>query len=239
MEKGDRQRWGSFAASASGTCERAQIYGYLGTPSGAVVGPELAAIFNNGHWAHLKLQAAMLQADIIDTIEVPSPWPNMRAMGTMDGMGTVPDNHPRSDWRNLTFGLELKSANSNVYRQLESDGPEKYARQVERYFLTSGVDLFVVFVENKDTNKHFEWVIEPNQDALQRAREELERLNEHVENRVLPSRLPECRRLTGKTFNNCPYGTKNGPCAAYNTFKSARHVARETRRGTHEPVLHT
>ena len=239
LDKGDRQRWGSFAASASGTCMRAQIYGYLGTPSGAVVGPDLAAIFNNGHWAHLKLQAAFLQADIIDSIEVPSPWPNMRAMGTMDGVGTVPENHPRSDWRGLTFGLEVKSCNSNVYRQLETDGPEKYARQVERYFLTSGVDLFVVFVENKDTNKHFEWVIEPNPKALARARAELVQLNEYVDDRTLPSRLPECRKLTGPKFNNCPYGTKEGPCAAFNTWKSARQVARETRKGSYEQPLHT
>lgn len=220
-----RDRTASFSASSSGHCLRAQVYGYLGTESYNVPSAQLMSIFNNGTWVHLRLQAAMLMAGIITDvkhIEFPLYWRRLRTRGTMDGLGFVPDDHPNPAWRGKSFGLELKSANSNVFRKLQSDGPDKYERQFTRYFLMSGVDLFAVFVECKDTQQTLEWVVEPSPALAKLDKLELEDLNYYIDNKKLPPRLPECKALKGDVFRNCTYGGRTGPCALRTTWELAQ-----------------
>src|SRR4051812_12351114 len=71
MTKPPRKRSGSFSASSAGACKRAQIYAFLGVPQHQQYGHQLMAIFNNGTWAHMRLQAAHLMAEIIQDIELP------------------------------------------------------------------------------------------------------------------------------------------------------------------------
>lgn len=232
MIKAPRDRSHSFSASSSGSCERAQIYGYLGVPASQLPGHQLAAILLNGTFTHLRLQASLLMAGVIDRIEIPVKWRKMRTKGTVDGAGVVPADHPHVLWRGMHFGLELKTAHPRVFAALKDEvmqpaGPAKYVRQYTRYFQLGGFDLFSVFVEDKSTQDTLEFVVEPNDQMLADDKQELVDLNWAVDNRRLPNRLPECRHLSGETFRNCPYGGRHGPCARLTSYREAERKGKE------------
>ena len=213
ITKQPRERSGSFSSSAAGTCLRRQVFNYIGISSGGVNDPQLQNIFYDGTWRHLRWQATLLQAGILQSIEFPLKWDAKRSVGTMDGLGIVPDDHPRERWRGLEFGWELKGINSNGYRYALTNGvKEDHLNQIHRYFLSGGMDLFVVIYENKDTQEWKEWVIEPDQKRLEAQQAELDALNGYADQELLPPILSECLSGTGKTAQWCPFGGKTGVC---------------------------
>jgi hypothetical protein len=83
---------------------------------------------------------------------VPQYWRRMKARGTMDGVGTVWDDHPRTALRGMEFGFELKGINPYGYAaavKRDEAMKEEHENQVARYFLMGGYDLWVTVYENK------------------------------------------------------------------------------------------
>jgi hypothetical protein len=216
MAKQPRVRSGTFSSSSAGSCKRRQELEFIGAkvPTNNQPNPELSNIYNDGKWRHLRWQANLLTAGIIDDMEVPAPWKEQRAMGTMDGLGTVPDDHPRKKWRCRRFGLELKGMFSWQLIKLVRNGEQKEAHlnQIHRYFLSSGLDLFVYLIENKDANTWKEYVIEPDPKRLDAQRKELEALNRAVDAGKLHKPLFACTKRVGPDWNNCGFGGEYGTC---------------------------
>jgi hypothetical protein len=209
-----RDRSASFSASSAGSCYRAQELQFLGIPQVGVIDARLSNIFKDGHWRHLRWQAMGLMSGFLDRMEAPLTWRNMLSRGTMDGVGTVPDDHPRTAWRGMEYGFELKGVNSWGYRAaVKKDKATKIAhkRQVARYFLMSGLDMFVTVYENKDTQEWFEWVEVPNKKYMDEQAAELDELVEAVKTKQLHDMLPQCKIRRGE-FEDCPWGTSHGPC---------------------------
>lgn len=199
-----------FGASSAGGCPRAQVLSYLGAP-GFGVDNGLQMIFEDGKWRHMRLQALLLQSGIISEIEVWSWWRRKRAGGQVDGYGYVPDDHPDVSLRGKDFGLEIKGANMWPFKQAEKHGLAglmngKYLHQVARYFLFTGYDVFVVLVENKDTQELLEWVITDRDVDMAGQERELDALNQAVDQQQLPAMLPACGRGKGPDFRGCVYG---------------------------------
>jgi hypothetical protein len=212
-----RERSKSFSSSSAGFCHRRQVLGYLGIQTIGAIDPQLQNIFNDGKWRHLRWQAMLLQAGLLDDVEFPLVWKKMRSRGTMDGHGVVGDDHPRNDWRGKEYGFELKGVSAWQFPRLKKDDEikEDHLNQVNRYFLMSGLDLFIILYEDKSTQAWWEWVIEPDEQIMEEQREELEILNQSVDDKVLPPVLPSCRARTGPQFKECPYGGSAGsPCIA-------------------------
>lgn len=220
-----RYRGKSFSMSSSGACPRARIYGYLDMP-GETVDAQLANIFMDGKWRHLRWQAILLTIGILTHVEFPLAWPSKRSVGTMDGLGVVPDAHPNQMWRGNEFGFELKGVSTFQFSKLVKDGPmESHLDQVSGYFLSSGLEVFSLLYEDKTTQALHEWVVTADsQDMRKRIAlrmEELEDLNAAVDNEELPRRLSECSSLSGKTFKACGYGgDKQGTCAQVTSWPS-------------------
>lgn len=223
-----RYRGQSFSASSAGECPRAQVYAYLDLLK-SQPDHQLANIFMDGKWRHLRWQAMLLSAGIIENpwdVEHTLRWPNRQAIGTVDGYGVVPDDHARNIWRGQEFGLELKGVSTFKFGEYTSNGPKNaHLNQVARYFLMSGWDLFCIIYEDKTTQAWFEWVIEAaDPDMARRIEEqehELNNLNLAISTRTIPDRLPECARLRGSTFLDCPYGrNRMGPCATVSLWPS-------------------
>lgn len=218
-----RYRGKSFSSSSAGKCQRAQVYGYLDAPQDSP-SQQLMNIYIDGKWRHLRWQAMLLAAGVLTEVEYPLPWPGMRSVGTMDGLGVVSDTHPVYTWRGKEFGWELKGVSTFMYGTLAKSGPlESHLNQVARYFLSSGLELFSIVYEDKTTQAIHEWVVEANTDDMKkriaRSRVELEELNQAIDNKVLPERLPECASLRGDTFKACNYGVdKQGVCALRNKW---------------------
>lgn len=209
-----RDRSASFSSSSAGACVRRQVFDYVGVSAGkdVAIEPQLARIFANGTWSHMRTQAALWEADIIHTIEMTLHWRRLRARGSIDGVGTVPETHSKMHWRGKEYPLEFKTANSHGFRAKVDAGPWAYRPQTARYCLMGGFDLASIVMENKDNQELHEWVIEPTDEELLEQQRELEVLNESVDRKVLPKMLPECTKQSGETFRRCPYGGKNGTC---------------------------
>lgn len=217
ITKQPRDRKQSFSSSAAGTCQRRQIFQFLGIDPGGVTGPQLQNIFYDGTWRHLRWQATLLQAGILRDIEFPLVWDAMRSRGTMDGVGVVPDDHPNEKWRGLEFGFELKGINSFGYKSAVANGvKEEHLDQVHRYFLSGGFELFVIIYENKDTQEWTEWVVEPDPARMERQRQELVALNGYVEREELPPMLPGCVTMNSTEWKWCQYAGENGVCVRRN-----------------------
>lgn len=225
-----RERSGSFSASSAGRCERAQMFGYLGAEAPGP-DPQLAAIFEDGKWRHLRWQATLLQAGVLIDIEVPLMWKAKKQRGTMDGLGVVPDNHKVREWQGLEFGFELKGVNAFQFDKFKAEGPkEEHLDQVAKYFLMSGLDLFSIVYENKSTQEPFEWVVSRDDpgmaDRIEAQREEVERLAEYAERTQLPLMLPECTKGKG-AWKTCSFGGADGVCKfATNQDDVERHKNR-------------
>lgn len=206
LTKVSRRRVGTLSSSSAGSCLRRQIFEYLGTPSTEKLTLANKRIFDAGDWIHLKHQANLLSAGIITNIEVFLPWAKKRSFGTADGLGVVPKNHSVPEWRGKEFGLEIKSMNSYTwdYYRKKSKLSEIYQKQNDRYFLSSGWDLFVFLCENKDTGELFEIVRDRSKTNLSDAEEELELLNGFIDRKELPKVQFECERDEGD-FKSCKF----------------------------------
>jgi hypothetical protein len=215
LVKQPRVRSGSFSSSAAGMCHRRQVFAFLDIHPDGVNSPQLQQIFYDGTWRHLRWQAVLLQAGLLTDIEFPLKWEAMRSVGTMDGLGVVPDDHANFMWRGCEYGFELKGINTYGFKKAVSDGvKDDHLAQVHRYFLSGGFDLFVIIYEDKNTQEWIEWVVTPEEALLAAQREELRLLNEAVDKKQLPMMRPECASKTGDIWVKgwCPYAGDHGIC---------------------------
>lgn len=214
ITKQPRVRSDSFSSSAAGSCLRRQMFNYIGIDTGGVNDPQLQNIFYDGTWRHLRWQAVLLQAGILTAIEYPLSWPEKQSMGTVDGVGVVPDDHPNEKWRGLEFGFELKGCNTYAFQNIARNKAikEDHLNQVHRYFLSGGFDLFVVIYEDKNTQQWQEFVIGPDLARMEDQRTELDLLNDYANQQVLPPMLDECKKQTGSDWKYCPFAGKTGVC---------------------------
>lgn len=219
LSKQQRDRTGSFSGSGAGSCIRQQLFGYLGVlpPIETLPTADLLAIFDDGRWRHLRWQANLLSAGILTAIEVSLDWPAKRSKGSMDGMGVVRDDHPNLSWRGKDFGFELKGMNGFQYpKAVKKPFPDdKHMAQVDRYFLSSGVDLFVVLYECKLTQRFHEWVITPDMTRIQDQADELDDLNKAVDNQLIPDQLRSCAARMGPYWQACAYAGRGGVCESW------------------------
>ena len=216
MVKPDRDRRFSFSASQAGSCFRRQELAFLGVQRVGVTDEKLRRIFNNGRWVHLKWQAQLLTAGIVDVIEMDIKNPKLKARCTLDGVGTA----LRGRYQGQDFGLEIKGRNDYTYTQQARDEPdESTRRQVDFQLLLSGFDVAVILNENKNNQQYKEWVIYRDDERIKDARAELRSLSKAIDDGRLHPMLPMCKRQEGE-FNKCPFGGNGGPCMMAGTWPS-------------------
>lgn len=216
LKKVQRDRRRSFSGSSAGTCLRAQELTYLGVQPeiDKLPGTDLIGIFDDGRWRHLRWQANLLTAGLLTRIEFPLDWPNKRMKGSMDGVGIVRTDHPNASWRGLEYGFELKGVNPFQYSRLVAKKYPKadHMAQIMRYFLTSGVDLFVCVYENKATQQFHEWVIRPDEELMLESQWELDELNKDADAERLRPQLKTCAARMGPYWEGCAFAGVGGPC---------------------------
>lgn len=211
MSTPPRDRRFSWSASQSGSCLRRQELTFLGVSSTVPLPPKTIRIFNNGTWIHYRWQALLLTAGILDDIEVGYKNDSHRSRCSMDGQGTA----RISRYKGMLFGFELKGRNDYTYSQQRAqNGPdEKTQRQVDFEFYLSGLDVFSIVNENKNTQDNTEWVFYRDQDRIRDVAQEVSSLNKAIDRMRLHPMIPECKRqLASGEFYKCPFGGKGGPC---------------------------
>ncbi len=206
-----RIRSGSFSASSAGKCMRRQELTFLGAPTYAEIDSQLRLIFLNGTWTHLRWQALLLTAGILDAAEVTQRKPSLNARCALDGTGVVKSGR----YKGRDFGFELKSRNSFSFDRQEQVGVDEETRtQADFQMLLTGFDIAVILNENKNFQTVTEWVFTRNVERIATVERNLHRMNDDIENKRLRPMITECKiRAKNGEFFKCPFGGKNGVCA--------------------------
>jgi hypothetical protein len=197
IEGTNQDRSSRFGASSRGTCERAQVFGFLGNQLGwtPTHGADsiLQQIFLDGIFRHLRWQMTLLQAGIITQAEYKFALQALRLSGSLDGVNL-----------DELWGFELKG--TGQFPQACNAPFENHLLQVHTYFLgCPELERFSLIYEDKHRNEWKEWVIERDQDILAEVVDELMRLNYSIKTQTLPSVLPVCKGGDSATFKRCPY----------------------------------
>lgn len=193
MTKRPGTRSGVLHPSSEHVCMRRQMFGYLGVEGKAHhFDSALQNKFNNGTWIHMRWQAMLMEAGILDDIEVTVELPELRLRGSMDGVGT--------DDRGNEFGFELKGWSA------VPDAPLDYhVRQIQTYMFASGLETFSVVYEHKSSQDWTEFIVKRDDEVVELIEDRLWTLNEAIDAKTLIEPLKECRREAGETFMQCPY----------------------------------
>lgn len=214
MSTPQRDRRYSWSASSAGYCKRRQELAFLGAEAPRTITPQLQAIFYNGTWTHLRWQAVLLTAGILDAIEVTVKKPSLAARATLDGMGIAKQGRYKGE----TFGWELKGRNEFDYnKQLVQGVDDKTRRQVNFQLLMSGLDVWSIINENKNNQDFNEWVIYRDEALVADCEQEVRSLNSAIERKRLHPMLPECKRREAE-FHRCPFGGLGGACVMSGTW---------------------
>jgi hypothetical protein len=189
-----RLRKKMFRASSATTCPRAQVFKYIGMPVRAEVDSKLSNIFATGNFLHLKWQMQGLTEGWLEEAEVPVDRDDLNAGGTMDGILYTGG------------GLEFKSINDRGFGKVTSFGPlEGHLYQVHNYMYLGDIGHFSIIYENKNTGEWREFRVDRNEMLIKQAEIRFAELNEHVDKKILPKVLPDCRVEEGTQFRQCPY----------------------------------
>jgi hypothetical protein len=199
-----RNRRMTFSASARGACPREQVFQFTTVKPVPKTNSDLYAIFHQGTFMHLKWQALLLDAEILDEPEVKCTWDKFRLTGTIDGAGEVPASHAlRAD--HDRFGWELKSINSRGFQWVLDKGPNAHhLLQIHAYMLATGWRVWSLCYENKDTQEWREFIVHYDEEIADEVTLELAYLNEMVDRRELPPVLGECKKRQGQ-FKSCEF----------------------------------
>jgi hypothetical protein len=194
----DRDRGGSFSASALSTCMRAQMLGYLEMEGTIVPNEKRQAIFLNGDWLHLKWQGILLEMGVVKwketepLVEQRVSIPEWKVEGTLDVIGEL----EAEDWI-----IDVKGVGPGNWQKMK-DGfiPQGYLWQQHAYMRGTGISNTLLLVESKATQEYVEIHVPPldSTEALQ-VEARVKALNHYRENRQLPPVLhqypsnPLCR----------------------------------------------
>lgn len=195
-----RDRRMTNSASSRGSCLRSQVFVWTGLPQARKLNSDLHAIFHDGTFRHLRWQALLLDARILTQVEVPCRIDSLHVTGTIDGIIGV-----ASSGVSEPIGWELKGANDNNYNWVLQHGPmEKHLFQIHTYMLATGIRMWSLIYENKNTQEWKEFMVPFDQTVADIVADELLVVNKYVSDRRLPPVLEPCKMKQGP-YRSCAF----------------------------------
>lgn len=211
-----RIRTDIFSASSAGQCLKRQEMSFLGIPTSTnkKFTPEQINLFNDGKFRHLRWQAALLACGVLDDIEYQAPWLDMLQTGHLDGVGTVPRNHPNQKWAGQSFIFELKGVSTYQYPKYitNNEVKQEHLMQGNRYSLLTGINLIVFLYEDKGADKWHEFIVEADPKIQEEQMKEIEELKKAVNTKTFHPMLGSCKMHMGKPWRECPYAGVGKVC---------------------------
>lgn len=170
------------------------MFSYLGMPGLRVIDADKMNLFSDGKWRHIRWQMMGVQSGALTHAEYPITFSKYRLRSSADGLNARDE-----------FLFELKG-DRNLSRLMDQDGAivHEHNLQIQCMLLMTGWDRCAYVMEDKSTQNFREVVIRRSPKVIAMVREELIRLNEHVENHTLPPVLPACAAKTGP-YRSCDY----------------------------------
>ncbi len=199
----------AFHPSQLYQCQRRQVFDYYGVDGLRAYNPQLQNIFNDGTWRHMRWQIMLLNAGILDRVEVGVSVPEVRLTGSMDGV-------------NDTEGWMFELKGTSQFGTVKKGGVmAAHQKQVMAYLMAAELDKAVVVYEDKLGQDWAEFEVHRDEATIKEIASILETLNESVDHDQLPEVLDDCKIAKGKTYDECPYS----------------HICREAKDGHHAVEL--
>lgn len=185
----------AFHPSQLYQCKRRQVFDYHDVPKLKQYRPQLQNIFNDGTWRHARWQVMLLNAGLLDRVEVKVELPQYRLNGSMDGI------NDKDGWM-----FELKGTSQFAKIRDKGVTPE-HTKQVQAYLMAAELDTAVVIYEDKSTQDWKEFEVHQDDAVVKEITGILEVLNEAIDHDQLPEVLDACKASKGTAFNQCPYAS--------------------------------
>jgi len=181
-----------FGGSSANSCERAQLFGYIGVPGEQINDDMLSMVFTDGKYRHVRWQILLLQSGAVTDVEYQLYNEVLRVGGKADAIGE-------------DFGVEIKGT-----RNIEpawADARWQHKMQSHRYMLASNGRFrrWVYIYEDKATQEWVEHVTYWEDEVGEEVLGELIRLNEARKTKALPVVKPRCEQRRGLEYEECAY----------------------------------
>lgn len=192
-------------------CKRAQVFEWMGVPTLSQFSMETMNIFADGTWRHLRWQTMLLNAGLLDDVEVAFSTKD-GMVGSLDGVGTAKES---------TFAFELKG----IYR-LNNELPySAHIWQVQCYLYgRPDLDFGIIMYEDKGTQRFVEYRIDRIPWMQKIIKSRIKSLNEHTHKKELPDVRPDCLSQKGEEFKQCQYAHN---CLKLQSWRKAEAEARK------------
>ena len=186
-------RTARYGASGRLSCQRRQVFGYLGMPGLRAHDPVQQNLFNDGTWRHVRWQIMGMLAEVFTEVEVVYRKPEWNLKVSLDA-----ENDKEG------FGVEIKGM--SFMQKLLAEGISDYHMgQVHTCMLATGYDRFVYIAEHKQRNDWIEFVVHKNPAWIAKVKDELNALSDSLDDQRLPKPLPACKAQRGDDYRLCPY----------------------------------
>lgn len=173
---------GKIYPSSIHKCSKALCYELLGYEK-PLLDPRILRIMDNGNYMHERYQKMFKELGILVTEEAPIIYEELNISGRLDAIIMI-DN-------NIAIA-ELKSCGENPFNKMkEANEPDpKYVAQIQLYMHITGVDLGVIYVENKNTQDVLEFWLSYDEEYCKKLLRKLKTVLAYVEkNSVIPREI--------------------------------------------------
>lgn len=189
-------RPGAWHPSSLKRCMRSQVFEFMGVPfRTAGVDPQLALIFHDGLFRHIRLQMTGMNSDIFTDFEVPGYNKQLRIAWNLDAID-----------ERIAVGFEIKGTQMlHVVKKYNKHLPE-HDEQIQAYLLANpDLDHMTAIYEDKRFQELYSVAVYRDDDVQESLRETVDTLNDYIEYKQLPPILEGCRNGKGKVFKECQY----------------------------------
>lgn len=181
-----------MSPSALGGCIRAQVMKYAGAKREKEYDSVTLNLLNDGKYRHLRWQAMLLKAGLLDEIETFVTNGTLR--GFIDGI------------KHNEYIFELKGISSLA--RVRTGPLSKHKRQIYAYMILTGINTCVLIYEDKQTQEWKEFVITiddiSDKDKIS-IEEEMSDFEAFTDTQTLPERLKKCEEKDGFDYKYCSY----------------------------------
>tara|TARA_Y100000310_G_scaffold335338_2_gene417148 strand:+ start:50933 stop:51607 length:675 start_codon:yes stop_codon:yes gene_type:complete len=180
----------AFYVSEADTCPRQIYYSFKNKPK-AQLEARTRRIFEQGDYSHMRLMSALFSMGIVKAVEITIPL-NEQFNGRADAIITLEEE---------SYVLEIKTTKDYAFKILEKPTPAM-EKQLQLYLHFFNIQKGILIVENKDTQELKEFVVEKNEELINKLLQQFDYLRDQIGSTVTPQK-PE--NLEPWKCKLCPY----------------------------------
>ena len=235
-----------FYPSSIGQSDRDIVLGMLGY-IGAPVSGEALMIMENGTYFHNRMEAIFEDMGIMIAPELPLRdeelcisgrsdaivWNYLRKEDDPDGeIITLKDFQGKTIYHgpeNYVLLVEFKSISENQYYKLRKSKPkDEHEQQLQLYFHLTGITNGIVYYENKNNQRHLEYIIKKDDEIIEQVTSRIKRLLDCARKREIPEAeyLPTDIQARFSNYREITYPDPN-PFRFEDLFKTDEQLANE------------